>query len=126
MSDTGRKIIDGLNEALAWTKGEGTMRVHLPDGRSGDMTVDEVITEQHREAPTMSEHRALTDAETAALVAFAAAHGRKWKDELSQVYWYHARIWTGPVPGMGNLLHGLRNTFGPTWLYDVCKLPKKG
>ena len=76
-----------------------------------------------------SEYRELTQEELAALVAFAKAYGRAkkgrtWKDELSMIYWYNARIWTGPVPGMGNLLHGIRNKFGPTWLYDIFKLPK--
>ncbi len=63
----------------------------------------------------------LTD-ETAALQAFADAHGRRWRDELCNVYWYNARIWQGPVPCMGNELHGIRNEFGPSWLYDVCKV----
>lgn len=71
-------------------------------------------------------YRDLTKEENAALETFAAAHGRKWKDELSVVYWYNARIWQGPEAGMGSLLHGLRNEFGPTWLYDVYKLPKRG
>lgn len=73
--------------------------------------------------------RALDTAELAALQAFADAHKRKadrtrgcadWRDELSMVYWYNARIWTGPVPGMGATLHAIRNEFGPSWLYDVC------
>lgn len=73
--------------------------------------------------------RQLEADERAALEAFAAAHKRKadrsrgcdsWRDELTMIYWYNARIWHGPVDGMGNLLHGLRNEFGPTWLYDEC------
>lgn len=72
----------------------------------------------------MSEYRELTDEERAALEAFAKAHGRAWREELSMVYWYNARIWTGPVAGMGTTLHGIRNHFGPTWLYDVYK-PRK-
>lgn len=67
-------------------------------------------------------YRELTDDETAALQAFADAHGRRWKGELGNVYWYNARIWIGPVPGMGNVLHGIRNEFGPTWLFDRCKI----
>ena len=70
-------------------------------------------------------NRKLTAEENEALEAFAAAHGRRWKEELSMVYWYNARIWQGPKEGMGPLLHGLRNEFGPTWLYDSCKLPKR-
>lgn len=69
----------------------------------------------------MGEYRNLTSEEKSAMEAFAKAHGRKWRDELNMVYWYNARIWNGPVPGMGNLLHGIRNEFGPTWLYDVYK-----
>lgn len=81
----------------------------------------------------MTNHRELEPQEIDALKAFAAAHKRKadltpgcenWKDELSMIYWYNARIWRGPVPGMGNTLHAIRNEFGPTWLYDVFKLPK--
>ncbi len=67
-------------------------------------------------------YRELTTEEAAALQAFADAHGRRWRDELGNVYWYNARIWHGPVPGMGNVLHAIRNEFGPTWLYDVCKV----
>lgn len=68
--------------------------------------------------------------ERAALQAFADAHGRRWKDELSGVYWYNARIWQGPAAGMGNVLHAIRNEFGPSWLYDSCdvkpaKAPRK-
>lgn len=69
----------------------------------------------------MSDYPVLTDEQRAALEAFAAAFGRKWRDELSMVYWYNARIWDGPVPGMGTTLHYIRNHFGPTWLYDVYK-----
>lgn len=62
--------------------------------------------------------------EIAALQAFADAHGRRWKDELSQVYWYNARVWRGTVDGqpVGHVLHGIRNDFGPTWLYDICTI----
>lgn len=62
-------------------------------------------------------------AETEALLAFAEAKGRKWKDELSMVYWYNARLWTGPKgddQAIGSVLHGIRNhpSFGPSWLLD--------
>lgn len=74
--------------------------------------------------------RPLNQDEIDALQAFADAHGRKWKEELSMVYWYNARLWTGGTPGrnMGSILHGIRNNYGPTWLYDVCKIKpaKKG
>lgn len=71
------------------------------------------------------EYRDLLPEEHAALEAFAEAHGRnRWRAELTQVYWYNARIWIGPEAGMGSTLHGIRNTFGPTWLYDVYR-PRK-
>lgn len=59
----------------------------------------------------------------AALERFAAAFGRKWKSQLTETYWFHARVWTGGQPGDGNLLHGLRNSHGPAWLYRF-KLPR--
>ena len=66
-----------------------------------------------------------TVADVAALTAFAAAHGPKWRDDLSMTYWYNARLWRGPLgrdESIGSVLHGIRNDFGPTWLYDVFKL----
>jgi hypothetical protein len=70
-------------------------------------------------------HRQLTNEEHEALEAFAAEFGRnKWRSMLNDVYWYNARIWIGPKPGMGNVLHGIRNEFGPTWLYATYK-PRK-
>lgn len=70
-------------------------------------------------------YRLPTAAETAALQAFADAHGRRWKDQLSSVYWYNARLWRG-VDGrdenVGSTLHSVRNDLGPTWLYDACKI----
>jgi hypothetical protein len=77
--------------------------------------------------------RELDEFEHESLEAFALAHHRQkdrtqgcrsWREELSMVYWYNARIWQGPVPGMGSVLHGIRNEFGPTWLYDEYK-PRK-
>jgi len=59
-----------------------------------------------------------TQIEIAALRAFAAAHGRNWKSELVCTYWYNARVWNGL-----HVLHAIRNTFGPKWLYRF-KLPK--
>lgn len=74
------------------------------------------------------QHRPLTTDEFTALQAFAKAHGRRWKHELNMTYWYNARIWDGAAHlgiNAGNLLHSLRNEFGPTWLFDTLKLPKK-
>ena len=52
-------------------------------------------------------YRPLTDAELTALQEYATAHGRNWKQSLSED-WYHARL-MGP-------LHSLRNSHGPAWL----------
>lgn len=72
------------------------------------------------------QYREPTTEEIAALEAFAKAHGRnKWRVELTQVYWYNARIWIGPEPGMGSTLHRIRNDLGPTWLYDVYRPAKQ-
>lgn len=70
----------------------------------------------------MSRYPELDADEVAALQAFANAHGRKWKSELSNVYWYNARLWRGPTENTGSILHGIRNNYGPTWLYDVCTI----
>lgn len=79
-------------------------------------------------------YRELAQEEIEALIAFRDAHSHKrnlsrgcrdWKEELGNIYWYNARIWIGQKPGMGNILHGIRNEFGPTWLFYHCKLPKK-
>lgn len=63
--------------------------------------------------------------EREALEAFAAEHGRNWRETLNNVYWYNARIWSGGKPGMGSTLHGIRNERGPTWLFDVFKIPPR-
>lgn len=80
----------------------------------------------------MTEYRPLTEAERAALQRYAdrehnqpngyGAHRMPWKESLSMVYWYNARLWEGGEPGDGSLLHGLRNDLGPTWLFDVCDI----
>lgn len=75
----------------------------------------------------MAAYPALTTEEVEALQAFAAKHGRNWKANLSMVYWYNARIWRGPHGDdntVGYVLHGLRNSHGPSWL-DSYRLPKK-
>lgn len=58
---------------------------------------------------------ALTPDQLAAVVAYAAEHGRHWKEAL-RLDWYHARR-----PGH---LHALRNSHGPRWL-DAYRLPRK-
>jgi len=56
---------------------------------------------------------ALTQTDLDALRSYAIEHGPTWKDALS-LDWYHAR-----VEGLrGQILHGLRNNFGPSWLCD--------
>lgn len=63
----------------------------------------------------------LTPNESASLIAFALAHGADWRDALRDL-WMAAEIWDGEVYGVpdpGRLLYCLRNTHGPTWLYDV-------
>lgn len=71
--------------------------------------------------------RALTSEEIAALREFAGEYGRRWKGVLSDLYWYNARLfyrrgnYNDSTPG--SLLHGLRNSHGPSWL-DRFKLPK--
>jgi hypothetical protein len=66
-----------------------------------------------------------TPQELIALQAFAAAHGRRWKAELNETYWYNARLWRdgGGDTQHGVILHGLRNRLGPTWLASF-RLPK--
>lgn len=69
----------------------------------------------------------LTQEDRDALQAFADAHGRNWKSDLSNIYWYNARIWeqwTGTQCSKENgyRLHSIRNNFGPSWLWDVCDI----
>lgn len=67
----------------------------------------------------------LTSEDRGALERFAKAHGMRWRATLTDVYWYNARIWRDGEPNDGNILHAIRNNFGPTWLYDVYR-PAKG
>jgi hypothetical protein len=64
-----------------------------------------------------AERRALNDAESRALDNFRRCYGRRWKREL-EIYWYNARIWEDDNGDKedGYILHGLRNSHGPTWL----------
>lgn len=73
----------------------------------------------------MRSYPILTEEDTAALQSFANAHGRKWKDVLSNTYWYNARLWRGPDGNddrIGSVLHGIRNDFGPGWLFGICTI----
>lgn len=59
----------------------------------------------------------LGGAQVAALQAYAARHGRRWKSILSNV-------WMGGAPyDDGGILRRLRNTHGPSWLQRY-RLPK--
>ncbi|WP_159953194.1 hypothetical protein [Rhizobium sp. 18065] len=73
-------------------------------------------------------HAPLNAAQIDALQAFAADYGRGWKAKLSDVYWYNARIWRDPrgdpESQAGYVLHGLRNSHGPSWLMGF-KLPPR-
>jgi len=59
----------------------------------------------------------LTPELEAALQAYAARHGRRWKSILNNAWM------GGPPYDDGGLLCGLRNSHGPTWLQSYW-LPK--
>jgi len=68
--------------------------------------------------------RTLEPHEHAALAAFAKEHGRRWKSQLTDVYWYNARP-AGISPDIDSTLHALRND--PRWNWrglDAYRLPK--
>jgi len=54
----------------------------------------------------------------AALQRFADKHGRNWKRALSDM-WMDGR---DERQDDAHLLRTARNHFGPTWLYDRCKI----
>jgi hypothetical protein len=60
----------------------------------------------------------LTQDQEAALVAFAARHGRCWKSTL-QTMWINGRDASEPE---GSTLRRIRNQFGSAWLQKY-KLP---
>lgn len=62
-------------------------------------------------------YRALTADEQAALVDFATKNGPYWRDKLA-LGWMKSQF-----PGT---LQVIRNSFGPSWLYNVYKLPTEG
>ena len=57
--------------------------------------------------PAVSRHRSLTDAEHAAVAAYAKEHGRSWKQALNDD-WSNART--------RGSLQRIRNELGPEWL----------
>jgi hypothetical protein len=60
----------------------------------------------------------ITAEQTAALQGFANKHGRKWKGTLSDM-WMNGQDERQPN---SHLLRQVRNQFGPSWLYNVCKV----
>lgn len=67
-----------------------------------------------------SQNDTATAEQIAALVSFAARHGRTWKSKLSAM-WLNGRDSYEPE---GSVLRSVRNGLGPTWLFDRCKLPR--
>jgi hypothetical protein len=67
---------------------------------------------------TKQTYRDLLPDELAAITAFAAEHGRTWRDTLAMKYWFNARIWRDRSGKDHPVLHRMRNEFGPTWLYQ--------
>jgi hypothetical protein len=70
-------------------------------------------------------YRELHADELQALSDFAAEYGREWKQYLLAAwlsYAYKGRHMGGRDSG---ILRNIRNEFGPTWLLDVFKLPKR-
>ena len=63
----------------------------------------------------MTQYSPLTPEQLHALVTFAERNGRTWKAKLSDLW---MRAAADPI------LHGLRNTHGPTWLHKF-SLPVK-
>jgi hypothetical protein len=55
-----------------------------------------------------------------ALVSYASRNGRTWKSKLVEA-WSNGRDEREPESAE---LRSVRNTFGPTWLFDRFKLPK--
>lgn len=108
--------------------GRDRVAVRLPDEPDG--TASEVLSAKTIGLEWRDVWRNLTEFEHQSLEAFAEAHRLQrnrsrscgtWREELSHIYWYNARIWRGPVEGMGHTLHAIRNEFGPTWLFDHYK-----
>lgn len=58
-------------------------------------------------------HPAIDDDTMTELRRFAADRGRTWKSQLNWDYWFKAL----DVPGYPRL-YALRNSHGPTWLYN--------
>lgn len=74
-------------------------------------------TAPHPEKRTRERLPVLSTDQEAALLAYAARHGRRWKSILNNVWM------GGPPHDDGGILRGIRNTHGPTWLQPY-RLPK--
>jgi hypothetical protein len=74
------------------------------------------------------EYRDLLPEELEALKVFADQYGKKWKEKLSMVYWYNARIFIDRNGFEYPELHRLRNELGPSWLagFEFPKPKPKG
>jgi hypothetical protein len=102
------------------------LRFHHLEGKAcldaGVAELKRMISEREGTAPhpvkqTRQRLPALSTDQVAALLAYAAKHGRRWKSILNNV-------WMGGLPhDDGRILLGLRNTHGPTWLQSY-RLPK--
>ncbi len=102
------------------------MRFHHLDGKAcldaGVAELRRMISERegtapHSEKRTRERLPVLSTEQEAALLAYAARHGRRWKSILNNVWM------GGPPHDDGGILRGLRNTHGPTWLQSY-RLPK--
>lgn len=77
----------------------------------------EVTPSRRCGVPKLERLPPLTDEQQAALQAYAARHGRRWKSILNNV-------WMGGAPyDDGGTLRGIRNTHGPSWLQSY-RLPQ--
>lgn len=102
------------------------LRFHHLNGKAcldaGVAELKRMIAERERAALRAVETRRerwppLNHDQEAALQAYAAKHGRRWKSILSDVWM------SRPPHDDGGLLRGLRNTHGPSWLQSY-RLPK--
>ena len=62
------------------------------------------------------EYRELLPDELAALQAFVGEFGKEWKEKLSMVYWYNARVYRDKSGKEYPVLRQMRSGFGPDWL----------
>jgi len=102
------------------------LQFHHLDGKvcldAGVAELNRLIAERNAMALSSGKRRRealpeLDGEQVAALQAYAARHGRRWKSILNNV-------WMGGAPyDDGGILRRLRNTHGPSWLQRY-RLPK--